>query len=124
MRPRYKSGAGLFIKVRPFREDPRKDWFSIQQGLAFFDTGLWITAKENNAKKAYPQRFLGFEAEADAQWIYLEIPITAEELKKANLRNQVLVETFADQTNLTNIDINGQKRTHIFKEGEVLKPLL
>lgn len=70
------------------------------------------------------QRFIGFEKQDDAHWFYLETPVKASQLPTAKLRNQVLVTTFPDQNNLTNLEINGQKRTLIFKEGEVLKPLL
>ncbi|MBK0401982.1 hypothetical protein I5M27_03235 [Adhaeribacter sp. BT258] len=69
-------------------------------------------------------RLLGFEKQDDAHWFYLDIPVKASQLVTAKLRNQVLIQTFPDQTNLTNLEINGQKRTLIFKEGEVLKPLL
>ena len=71
-----------------------------------------------------PQRFIGLEQQDDAHWFYLDIPVKASQLSTAKLRNQVLVETFPDQNNLTNLEINGKKRTLIFKEGEVVKPLL
>lgn len=74
--------------------------------------------------KAAAPRFLGFEKQDDAHWFYLAIPVKPGELKNAQLRNQVLVEAFPDQTNLTNLEINGQKKTLIFKEGDLLKPLL
>ena len=69
-------------------------------------------------------RFFGFEKQDDAHWFYLDIPVKASQLSVARLRNQVLVETFPDQTNLTNLEINGRKRTLIFKEGDLLQPLL
>ncbi|MFC5272240.1 DUF6702 family protein [Adhaeribacter terreus] len=79
---------------------------------------------ENAAKQTYQQRFLGFETEADAQWLFLEIAVKPDELKQAKLRNQVLLETYPDQMNLTNLEINGKKHTLIFKEGDVSKTLL
>lgn len=76
---------------------------------------------ENAAKQVYLQRFLGHEMEADAQWLYLEIPVKLQDLKQAKFRNQVLLEVYNDQMNLMNLDLNGQKKTLIFKEGEVLQ---
>ena len=70
------------------------------------------------------QKFIGFEKQGDAHWLYLEIPLKQNQLEQARLRNQVLIKTFPDQTNMTNLEINGKKRTIIFKEGEVLQTLL
>lgn len=78
---------------------------------------------ENAQKQVLPQRFIGFETEADAQWLYLEIPVNLESLKQIKLRNQILLETYSDQMNLVNLTINGQKKTLIFKEDNVLQPL-
>ena len=69
-------------------------------------------------------RSYGFEKQDDAHWFYLNIPIKAYQLATAKLRNQVLVATFPDQVNMTNLEINSKKRTLVFKEGELVKPLL
>ena len=79
---------------------------------------------ENNVWQARLPRFLGYEAEADAQWIHFEVSLKNENLTKIKIRNQVLLEIFPDQINMVNLEINGKKRTLIFKEGEVLKQLL
>lgn len=87
----------------------------------YFQKNFQVELAENQI--SVPRSY-GFEKQDDAHWFYLDIPVKANQLKEAKLRNQVLIETFPDQTNLTNLEINGKKRTLIFKEGEVLKPLL
>ncbi len=79
---------------------------------------------EISANQIVTQRLIGYEGQADSHWFFLEMPIKPEQLNAAKLRNQVLIETFSDQVNMANLEINGQKRTLLFKEGEVLKPLL
>ena len=88
---------------------------------SYFQKNFRIELPQNQV--AVPRVF-GFEKQGDAHWFYLDIPVKASQLSSAKLRNQVLIETFPDQTNLTNLEINGKKRTLIFKEGEVVKPLL
>ena len=88
---------------------------------AYFQKNFQVTLPQNQVALS---RSFGFEKEDDAHWFYLDIPLKADQLKDARLRNQVLLETFSDQINLTNLEINGKKRTLIFKEGEVLKPFL
>jgi len=87
----------------------------------YFQKNFRVELPQNQV--AVPRMF-GFEKQDDAHWFYLDIPVKASQLSAAKLRNQVLIETFPDQTNLTNLEINGKKRTLIFKESEVLKPLL
>ncbi|KAA9340791.1 DUF6702 family protein [Adhaeribacter soli] len=79
---------------------------------------------EINAKQVLPQKFLGFETEDDAQWLYLEIPVKPEQLKQLTLRNKVLFETFEDQMNLMNVTMNGQKKTLLFKHNDFVHALL
>jgi hypothetical protein len=78
---------------------------------------------ENNVKQVLPQKFLGFETEDDAQWLYLEIPVKPEQLKQLTFRNKVLFETFEDQINLMNITLNGQKKTLLFKQNDFVHAL-
>ncbi len=70
-------------------------------------------AKENLAKIIY----LGKEEEADATWIYLEIPFT-QPVEGSKLTNKILVDVFMDQVNMTNLKLNSQKKTYLFKKGQ------
>ena len=88
---------------------------------AYFQKHFQVQLPQNQV--ILPRSF-GYQKEDDAHWFFLAIPLKAGQLEAAKLRNQVLLETFSDQINLTNLEINGKKRTLIFKEGEVLKPLL
>jgi hypothetical protein len=88
---------------------------------AYFQKHFQVELPQNQV--ILPRSF-GYQKEDDAHWFFLAIPLKAGQLEAAKLRNQVLLETFSDQINLTNLEINGKKRTLIFKEGELLKPLL
>ena len=88
---------------------------------SYFQKNFIVELPQNQV--AVPRMF-GYEKQDDAHWFYLDIPVKANHLSGAKLRNQVLVTSFPDQVNMTNLEINGKKRTLIFKEGEVLKPLL
>lgn len=61
-------------------------------------------------------RYLGKEFEADATWLYLEIPLT-EPLTGAKLQHNVLFDLFDDQTNLVNVFYGGdEKRSFLFNQ--------
>ena len=70
-----------------------------------------------------PPRFVGWEIENGITFIYLEIPSFSIE-KEIVVRNTVFFDTFDDQSNIVNIEINGQLEsaylTHSSKE-KVLK---
>jgi hypothetical protein len=68
-----------------------------------------------NLKKPYA--YIGKEREADATWIYVEIPFK-EPLSGFSLQNDVLLDTFDDQTNLVNIKYLAQRKSYIFKKDE------
>lgn len=61
--------------------------------------------------------YVGHEAEGDANWIYLELPADAS-LKTADLQQDVLMELFDDQVNLVNTQVNGQRKTYVFRKGQ------
>ena len=58
--------------------------------------------------KALPHRFVGSEEEADAVWIYLEVPVDSKTLDHIYINNKVLTELFADQMNIVNVTYNGK----------------
>ncbi|WP_229252951.1 DUF6702 family protein [Dyadobacter helix] len=79
----------------------------IRKNFVFFDSG----------KKNVPVHFLGKEQEEDATWIYMEIPYSAS-LTACSLQNSTLMDTFADQVNMTNVKYGNEKRTYLFKKGQ------
>ncbi|WP_229201834.1 DUF6702 family protein [Arsenicibacter rosenii] len=68
-----------------------------------------------NQRKAYS--YIGHETEADAQWLYLEMPF-AEPFKGGQMQQDVLMELFDDQVNLVNLQYQNQKKTFIFRSKQ------
>lgn len=66
-------------------------------------------------KKTYS--YIGKEQEADATWIYVEIPVQ-EALSGFSLQNTIMHDLFDDQVNLVNFNYQGQKKSYIFKKDE------
>jgi hypothetical protein len=61
--------------------------------------------------------YVGHEVEADAQWVYLEMPY-AEAFRGGLLKQNVLMEAFDDQVNMVNIQYQGQKKTFVFRKNQ------
>lgn len=84
-----------------------------------------ILEKYIRAHVAYvtPQRqpkvinYVGHEVEADANWIYLEMPCS-EAFRGGLLKQNVLMEAFDDQVNMVNIQYLGQKKTFVFRKNQ------
>ncbi|NBA87204.1 hypothetical protein GVN16_15635 [Emticicia sp. CRIBPO] len=57
--------------------------------------------------------YLGRETEADATWLYYEIP-NCQSIKGYTLMNDIMQELFDDQTNLVNIIYPKDKKTIIY----------
>lgn len=76
----------------------------------------------NAAKQKKAYSYIGKEQEADATWIYIEIPC-AEALTGFSLQNTTMHDLFEDQINLVNLNYQGQKKSYIFKKDENLAPL-
>jgi hypothetical protein len=66
--------------------------------------------------------YIGREFEADATWIYLEIPL-AENTGELNLLNAILTDVFDDQTNVVNLTYLTSKKTFLFKRDATTQPL-
>ena len=66
--------------------------------------------------------YIGHETEGDAQWIYLEMPFS-EQFRGGLLQHSVLTEVFADQTNLVNLRVGGQKKTFVFRQNQPVQAL-
>ena len=66
-----------------------------------------------------PYTYLGYETEADAQWVYLEMPAPmAEPFKNLVIKQDVLMELFGDQVNLITIQYHQQKKTVVFRNNQ------
>jgi hypothetical protein len=74
-----------------------------------------ITAQKQ--KKTYT--YIGKEQEGDATWIYLEIPVK-EGIVGYAVQNALLIDTFADQTNLVNAQYLTQKKSYLCKKDEAV----
>ena len=75
---------------------------------------------QHGRKKA--MTWVGKELEADATWIYLEIPLT-ENLGGLRLQHALLMDLFDDQTNMVNLTYFSAKKTYLFKSGHTTQVL-
>jgi hypothetical protein len=71
----------------------------------------------NSQKQTKVIEYVGHEVEADANWIYLEMPYV-EPFKGGSLKQNALMELFDDQVNMVNIQYQGQKKTFVFKKNQ------
>jgi len=76
----------------------------------------------DNSKKALAIKYIGKEQEEDATWVYLEIPFQGA-LSGYKLQNSTLMEVFDDQVNMTNIKLASEKKTFLFKKGQIVHAL-
>lgn len=65
-------------------------------------------------------QYVGYETEADAQWIYLEMPY-AEPFSGGTMRQNILTELFDDQVNMVNIKYQSQKKTFVFRKNQAVQ---
>lgn len=67
----------------------------------------------------HPFSFVGKEKEADATWVYIEIPANASgRLDGWVLRNDVLMDLFDDQINLVNVKHPSGRKTYLYKKQQ------
>ena len=71
-------------------------------------------------KQPKPFKYIGYEIEADANWIYLEMPY-AEAFPGGSLKQNVMMELFDDQVNMVNINYQGQKKTFVFRRNQPIQ---
>lgn len=79
--------------------------------------GLLAASKQ---KKTYT--YIGKEQEADATWIYVEVPCP-ESIVGFSMQNSIMLDLFDDQVNLVNFNYQGQKKSYIFKTEDKILPL-
>ncbi|MCY7356577.1 MAG: hypothetical protein LH609_03750 [Rudanella sp.] len=71
-------------------------------------------------RKAF--NYVGHETEADAQWVYLELPYP-EPFQGVNIQQSVLLDMFDDQVNLVTINYNSQKKTLLFRKNQTVQAI-
>ena len=76
----------------------------------------------NPQKQAKPIKYVGYEVEADAHWIYLEMPYP-EPFRGGLLKQNVLMELFDDQVNMVNIQYQGHKKTFVFRKNQPIQDI-
>lgn len=67
-------------------------------------------------------KYVGHEVEADANWIYLEMPYP-EPFRGGVLKQNALMEMFDDQVNMVNIQYQGQKKTFVFRKNQPVQTI-
>ena len=66
--------------------------------------------------------YVGHEVEADANWIYLEMP-HAEPFRGGLLKQNVLMELFDDQVNMVNVKYQQEKKTFVFRKNQPIQTI-
>ena len=79
-------------------------------------------AIQNSQKQRKPFNYVGHETEAEAQWIYLELPYP-EPFRGVTLQQSVLLDMFDDQVNLLTVNYNEQKKTFLFKKNQTVQEI-
>ena len=68
-------------------------------------------------KQTKSVKYVGREVEADANWLYLEMPFV-EPFRGGTLKQDVLIDAFDDQVNMVNIKYQAQKKTFVFRKNQ------
>ncbi|MBC8155090.1 MAG: hypothetical protein H7Z72_19545 [Bacteroidetes bacterium] len=74
-------------------------------------------------KQRRPFTYIGHEAEGDANWVYLEMPVDGA-LKSAEMQQDVLMDLFDDQVNLVNVQVNSQRKTYVFRKNQPVQDVV
>jgi hypothetical protein len=87
---------------------------------AYFQRTLQISTV---AGARLPLQVLGMQAENDGYWFYCKVPLPGP-VAGIKLRQAVLIDAFADEMNIVNVEANGKKQSALFRAGheeEVVK---
>ena len=87
---------------------------------AYFQRTLQISTV---AGARLPMQVLGMQAENDGYWFYCKVPLPGP-VAGVKLRQAVLLDAFADEMNIVNVEANGKKQSALFRAGheeEVVK---
>lgn len=74
-------------------------------------------AVANADRKPNPITYVGYEQEADAQWIFMEMPYT-NKTSTLFIKQDTFIDLFADQVNLVTIQLNQVKKTVVFRNNQ------
>ena len=67
--------------------------------------------------------YIGKENEADATWVYIEIPLQEATLQGFTLQQDVLMDVFDDQVNIVNITQSGERKSYIYNVKKTVQAL-
>ncbi|WP_239020893.1 DUF6702 family protein [Pontibacter arcticus] len=68
--------------------------------------------------KPLKYKFVGSEEEADAVWIYLEVPVQQAQLAQLYVKNAIFTEIFGDQMNIVNVNYKSKTESVMLQRGE------
>ncbi len=74
-------------------------------------------AVANADRKPTPITYVGYEQEADAQWVYLEMPYISK-AQNVFIKQDLFIDLFPDQVNLVTIQLNQVKKTVVFRNNQ------
>ncbi|MFD1468364.1 DUF6702 family protein [Hymenobacter caeli] len=63
-----------------------------------------------------PLQFLGMQPEKDSYWLYSKVAVPGK-ATGVQIRNAVLLDSFADQMNIVNLEANGKKASALLRQG-------
>ena len=63
-----------------------------------------------------PLQVLGMQAENDGYWFYCKVALPGP-VAGIRLRQAVLIDAFADEMNIVNVEANGKKQSALFRAG-------
>jgi hypothetical protein len=69
-----------------------------------------------------PLKFLGLQKEKDGYWLYCKVALPGP-VAGVQLRQAMLLDVFADETNIVNVEANGQKQSALFRAGHEQQPI-
>lgn len=124
----------LEVSIRAFTDD-------LEKGLSLANGNQRITLHEGDqhhaameryllkrfaladpARKLQPVKYIGKEEEADATWLYLEVPFDGKP-EGWVMKNELLFEAFDDQVNMVNAKWGDDRKTYVFKNGKGVQAL-
>ncbi len=124
----------LEISIKTFTDD-------LEKGLSLANENRRFVLNNNDQNNPYVERYLrkhfiladptrqvrsltyiGKEEEADATWLYLEVPFSGNP-EGWVLKHDLLIETFDDQVNMVNTKWGEERKTYLFKSGKSVQAL-
>ena len=134
-RMRYEATQKtLEISVRAFTDD-------LEKGLSLANGNRHFVLRDDDQNNPYVERYLrqhfalagpdrkirpfqylGKEQEADATWLYLEVPFSGNP-EGWVLRHDFLMEAFDDQVNMVNVKWGDDRKTYLFKKSQSVQAL-